>query len=109
MWDLPRLDIEPVFPVLACGFFTTEPPGKYNRPVLSFDFVQVHPNNYASMKSHFPLNIVLHNLSPERYIAIFPWIRKNDCNIFPSFFFFHLICKICFVTQYTKVVVTLAY
>ena len=29
MWDLPRSGIEPVFPALAGGFFTTEPPGKH--------------------------------------------------------------------------------
>ena len=28
MWDLPGSGMEPVFPVLAGGFFTTEPPGK---------------------------------------------------------------------------------
>ena len=28
IWDLPRLETEPVSPVLAGGFFTTEPPGK---------------------------------------------------------------------------------
>ena len=28
LWDLPRSEIEPVFPVLADRFFTTEPPGK---------------------------------------------------------------------------------
>ena len=28
MWDLPHPGIEPVFPALAGGFFTTEPPGK---------------------------------------------------------------------------------
>ena len=28
MWDLPNPGIEPVFPALAGGFFTTEPPGK---------------------------------------------------------------------------------
>ena len=27
-WDLPRSGIEPVFPDLAGGFFSTEPPGK---------------------------------------------------------------------------------
>ena len=27
-WDLPRSGTEPVSPVLAGGFFTTEPPGK---------------------------------------------------------------------------------
>ena len=29
MWDLPRLGLEPVFPALAGGFFTTVPPGKF--------------------------------------------------------------------------------
>ena len=28
MWDLSRSGIEPVSPVLAGGFFTTQPPGK---------------------------------------------------------------------------------
>ena len=28
MWDLPRPGIKPVFPALASGPFTTEPPGK---------------------------------------------------------------------------------
>ena len=28
MWNLPGSGIEPVFPALADGFFTTEPPGK---------------------------------------------------------------------------------
>ena len=28
MWDLPRSGIEPMSPVLAGGFFTTEPTGK---------------------------------------------------------------------------------
>ena len=28
IWDLPRPRIEPVFPALAGGFFTTELPGK---------------------------------------------------------------------------------
>ena len=28
MWDLPRSGIEPLSPVLAGGFFTTEPPRK---------------------------------------------------------------------------------
>ena len=28
MWDLPRCRIQPVFPALAGGVFTTEPPGK---------------------------------------------------------------------------------
>ena len=28
MWDPPRLGIEPVFPALASGYLTTEPPGK---------------------------------------------------------------------------------
>ena len=28
MWDLPGREIKPVSPVLAGGFFTTEPPGK---------------------------------------------------------------------------------
>ena len=28
MWDLPRPGLEPVFPALAGGFLTTEPPGK---------------------------------------------------------------------------------
>ena len=28
MWDLPGSGMEPVFPVLAGGFITTEPPGK---------------------------------------------------------------------------------
>ena len=38
MWDLPGSGIEPVPPVLACGFFTTELPGK---PSYSF-FMQFH-------------------------------------------------------------------
>ena len=29
MWDLPRPGIEPVFPALAGGFFTTRPPRKF--------------------------------------------------------------------------------
>ena len=28
MWDFPGPEIEPMFPALAGGFFTTEPPGK---------------------------------------------------------------------------------
>ena len=28
MWDLPRPGLERVFPALAGGFLTTEPPGK---------------------------------------------------------------------------------
>ena len=28
MWDLPKSGVEPMSPVLAGGFFTTEPPGK---------------------------------------------------------------------------------
>jgi len=28
MWDLPGLGMERVFPALAGGFFTPEPPGK---------------------------------------------------------------------------------
>ena len=28
VWDLPRSGVEPIFPALAGGFFTTEPPGK---------------------------------------------------------------------------------
>ena len=38
MWDLPGSGIEPIPPVLACGFFTTELPGK---PSYSF-FMQFH-------------------------------------------------------------------
>ena len=34
MWDLPGSGIEPVFPALAGGFFTTEPPGKPDHVVL---------------------------------------------------------------------------
>ena len=34
MWDLPGPGIEPMFPALAGGFFTTEPPGK--PPELTF-------------------------------------------------------------------------
>ena len=29
MWDLPRSGLEPMSPVLAGGFFTTGPPGKF--------------------------------------------------------------------------------
>ena len=29
MWNLPRQSVEPVFPALAGGFFSTEPPGKF--------------------------------------------------------------------------------
>ena len=36
MWDLPRSGIEPVFPALAGGFFTTEPPGKPHVFILHF-------------------------------------------------------------------------
>ena len=33
--DLPNPGFEPVFPILAGGFFTTEPPGKPSiKPVL---------------------------------------------------------------------------
>ena len=32
--DLPDPEIEPAFPVLAGGFFTTEPPGKPNQDLL---------------------------------------------------------------------------
>ena len=32
--DLPDPEIEPVSPVLAGGFFTTEPPGKPNQDLL---------------------------------------------------------------------------
>ena len=28
MWDLPGPELEPVFPALAGGFLTPEPPGK---------------------------------------------------------------------------------
>ena len=28
MWDLPGLEIEPVYPALASGFLTAVPPGK---------------------------------------------------------------------------------
>ena len=28
MWDLPRPGVKPVFPALALGFLTTDPPGK---------------------------------------------------------------------------------
>ena len=31
MWDLPGPGIKPVYPALAGGFFTTEPPGKPKR------------------------------------------------------------------------------
>ena len=35
MWDFPGPEIEPVSPVLAGRFFTTEPPGKPNDdPIL---------------------------------------------------------------------------
>ena len=29
MWNLPAPGVEPVFPALAGGFLTTEPPGKF--------------------------------------------------------------------------------
>ena len=32
--DLHDPGIEPMFPALACGFFTTEPPGKPENPLL---------------------------------------------------------------------------
>ena len=35
MWDLPQPGIEPIFPVLASEFFTSELPGKsLNIPLL---------------------------------------------------------------------------
>ena len=34
MWGLPRPGVKPVSPVLAGGFFTTEPPGKPKTPLL---------------------------------------------------------------------------
>ena len=34
-WDLPDPGIEPMFPALAGGFFTTEPPGKANNVFTS--------------------------------------------------------------------------
>ena len=35
MWDLPGPGLEPVFPALAGGFFTTVPPGKPCKPLLT--------------------------------------------------------------------------
>ena len=32
--DLHDPGIEPMFPALACGFFSTEPPGKPENPLL---------------------------------------------------------------------------
>ena len=40
MWDLPGLGIKPESPVLAGGFFTTEPPG---RSFLSVPVLKVKP------------------------------------------------------------------
>ena len=34
MWNLPKPGIEPVSPVLAGGFLSTVPPGKFNRTFL---------------------------------------------------------------------------
>ena len=38
MWDLPRPGLEPVFPALAGGFLTTEPPGRPSATVLIRDY-----------------------------------------------------------------------
>ena len=35
MWDLPRSGIETVSPALEGGFFTTEPPGKPHKCLVS--------------------------------------------------------------------------
>ena len=38
VWDLPESGIEPMSPVLAGGFFTTEPPEKPSRCLLKFKY-----------------------------------------------------------------------
>ena len=45
MWDLPRLGIDPMFPALVGGFFTTEPPGK--PPIAIKVYVLVPDNNHT--------------------------------------------------------------
>ena len=35
IWDLARLGIEPVYPALAGGIFTTELPGKLNKGIFN--------------------------------------------------------------------------
>ena len=50
MWDLPRSGIEPMYPVLAGGFFITEPPGKPNSYLLS---VQKSPCFFHSLPPLF--------------------------------------------------------
>ena len=34
MWDIPGSGIEPLSLALAGGFFTTEPPGKLQEPLI---------------------------------------------------------------------------
>jgi len=42
MWDLPTSGIEPLSPVLADGFFTTEPPGKPSLFLFSMWMLVLH-------------------------------------------------------------------
>ena len=46
MWDLPRPEIKPMFPALAGGFFTTEPPGK---PLPSLLIVHLFTQNCSNL------------------------------------------------------------
>ena len=39
MWDFPRPRIEPTSPALSGGVFTTEPPGKPNVELLTFNYI----------------------------------------------------------------------
>ena len=39
MWDLSGSRIEPVYPALAGGYFTTEPPGKPIHRFICFIFL----------------------------------------------------------------------
>ena len=43
MWDLPGPRIEPEFPTLVGGFFTTEPPGKHQNEGLEITHLETLP------------------------------------------------------------------
>ena len=61
--DLPNPEIEPVYPVLAGGFYTTEPPGKPSSSALNFPKLSESPvsQRYGKHEGNFYIII---NLGP---------------------------------------------
>ena len=98
MWGLPTLGIEPMSPVLAGGWFTTEPPGKLPNLIFSLllDLLEAFDSvNYRlstrSWKFLFP-QFHSHHLPLDLPFPIYYVIKCSHQNLNLSIKFRILLC-----------------